>query len=99
LSTLIDASLYAALGFLVDIVSSGPWVIVFSTADVDIVVERTLENQKKVNQINEACGVPTNPAPGARSARRRIPGLAFAHVPPNVGAWRPPQAWHSPAAA
>jgi hypothetical protein len=46
LSTLIDASLYAALGFLVDIVSSGPWVIVFSTADVDIVVEERWKTKK-----------------------------------------------------
>jgi hypothetical protein len=48
LSTLIEASLYAVLGFFVDMVSCRS----LSTARVDIRVDKALKVQKKANRNN-----------------------------------------------
>jgi hypothetical protein len=66
LSTLIDASLYAALGFFVGIVSCRSSL---STADVDIRVDKALKVQKKRIGTTVATGMPAKEAP-ADSCRR-----------------------------
>jgi hypothetical protein len=58
LSTLIEASLYAALGFFVDMVSC--WSL--STARVDIRVDKALKVQKKRIESAAEAGVPAKRA-------------------------------------